>query len=226
MSGIVAYHSKNPKSWHLDLVSNLMRNSTIRGTHSFGMSYEGFGRILSVKSLEIDDVVGQMGFPAFRENPPRVLIAGNIYAIDLNWKDYSNNPPLTIREDGVDYSMVADGIIDTDNRHNRERSNGRSYYTENDGEIVLREFIERSNEDWEVWFRRQKFAFAGAFLVEKKGLYIARTAKRPLWFTEVEDTVFYASTRDILKRSGAPGEYFQARPGKLSRYLIDEPQLS
>ncbi len=222
MSGIVAYYSKSPKAWHLDLVSILMRNSTIRGTHSFGMSYEGLGRILSVKSFNIDDVVSQMGSPSFRENPPRALIAHNQYLPGGNWRDFSNDPPITVRQDGVDYSMIFNGVVNQSQRCEWRERYGRSYDTDNDGEIVLREFIERAPDDWEAWFKRQKCSFAGAFLVEKKGLYIARNSNRPLWYSEVEDTIFYASTRDILKRSRAPGEYCQARPGKLVRYPLDE----
>lgn len=217
MCGIVAYHSKNPKSWHLDLVSNIMVNSKIRGLHAYGMSYEREGKILSVKAHAQEELISRMGIQSFRDHPPRSFIAHNRYSTSGDWKDHSNNQPITIKKE-LDYSMVFNGVVDQGTPMEWEEKYGRHYSTDNDGEIVLREFLSRNLEDWQAWFRRQNFSFAGAFLVEREGLFIVRNANRPLWFASAEGASFYASTRDILKRSGAPGEYFQVPSGKVIRH--------
>lgn len=214
MSGVIAYRAKNPKQWHFDIIARLMRNSASRGLHSFGMSYLRDGKVSTIKSSRIDDLVCLLGSTSFQESPPCALIFNNHYSTSGDHKQPSNNQPIVSVEQGETIALAFDGVVSQRFRVDWEEEFGRRYVTDNDGEVVLREFIERGPEAFRSWFIRQRFSFAGFVLSSRSGLWWVRNPKRPLWYSTLEGdgVTFWASTRDILKRSEVPGEYFEQQP--------------
>lgn len=218
MCGLIGYQAKTPQAWHFDILAKLLRESTVRGAHAFGMSYLRDGKLATVKSHKLDDLISLFGSPGFRERPPYALIAQTRYALYGEASEHSNNEPLVTIEPGETVAMIHNGSIHSGRREDWVEEFGGRYLSDNDGEIVLREYVSRSTSDFLRWFNKQRFAFAGMFLSTSTGLSYIRNRKRPLWFTETDsDFSFYASTRDILARAQAPGDYCEQLPNALSR---------
>lgn len=218
MCGVVAYHSPNPAAYHFDILTNIMKESEIRGMHAYGMSWLGRGEELrSMKTHRLPELSSTIGSPAFQANLPRALVAHNRYSTSGDWQDHANNQPIVAFEGSNKYSLVFNGVVDQGERKDWEKKFGGRYSTDNDGEIVLRKMMENALE-FEKWFGKQKFSFAGAFLIEREGLFILRNRSRPLWKADADSAVFFASTRDILRRAGAPGEYSEVPPFVVLRF--------
>lgn len=216
MCGVVAYYSAKPKGFHFATLANLLIQSKIRGLHAYGISYFRLGKMHSMKTHDLEDILSLLASSGFIADPPHALIAHNRYSTSGDWQHHSNNQPIVIQEAHGQHALVFNGVVDQGERDEWQRTYGKRYITDNDGEIVLREMIDNP-EGWEDWFKKQRFSFAGATLDHEGTITILRNARRPLWNADYGDAQFFASTSDILARSSVGGQHRELRPHEVIR---------
>jgi asparagine synthetase B (glutamine-hydrolysing) len=88
--------------------------------------------------------------------------------------------------------MVFNGTIDMRTKPEMEKDYGIVMNSDNDGEIML-----QSKSRIELLLGN--ITFAGLFL-EKNTVYAMRNPHRPAYWTEKHDSIYIASTADIMKR--------------------------
>lgn len=199
--GVLGFYSKDPRPAHLEAICNLFEQSKVRGLHAAGFSVwepkelhrDG---IRTVKAFNVEDIKKEI--MKMRYSPPQILIGHTRYSTSGDWKDHTNNQPIHL---GDGASLVFNGVIHQGKKEEYEKIYGRRYVTDNDGEIVLRKFLDEGHGVAARFVGKGKFSFAGAWL-SKGEIYIARNEFRPLYEATFLDGKFFASTRDIFRRAG------------------------
>ena len=154
MCGVVAVASVDALP-DLALVSALLRQSRIRGTHAFGWaSCDSGGEMTAGKAHAINDCLASL------PPEPCLLIAHTRYSTSGDWLDHRNNQPVIIGQS----ALVFNGIIDMRTRAEYETARQRKYSTDNDGEILL-DMVLRG-EPWLALLTDQRVSLAGAWIVE------------------------------------------------------------
>lgn len=202
MCGVIAYNSERPGPGDIEMLKRLFVESGIRGLHSCGYvasfdepikdTWNGRGDNVVVKSFGIgalNETLMESAAGAKR------LIGHTRYSTSGDWENHNNNQPLVVGE----ISLAFNGCIHMGLRQEYEAVYGKTYVTDNDGEIFARKVLD--GEDWEKFVAEGTFSFAGAFLF-KKALWVIRNRNRPLWTAKRGPSTFVASTRDILARAG------------------------
>lgn len=186
MCGVVGYSSTNPNQDDINLLKQLIVQSKIRGLHSFGYSYVYKGELKHKKYFDYKEV----NFPITDK-----IIYHNRYSTSGDYKVHHNNQP--IYNDTM--SMVFNGVIDMRTKNQMEEHYNIKMKTDNDGEIILQKY---ANDKFMLkeFISNMKGSFAGLFLNEQKILCAIRNENRPLYKLERNNSVFFASTRDIFKR--------------------------
>jgi len=201
MCGVIAYFSPKPSKKHTQEISDLFEQSKIRGLHSFGFSARINGKIQTFKEWDLKKLQEKIvSIPKFD-----LLVGHTRYSTSGDFKDHSNNQPIDIP--GI--ALAFNGVITQASKEEYEKTYGKQYVTENDGEIFARKVLD--GEDWEEFVFDGSFSFAGAF-ISKKGAYALRNPNRPLWMLERSDARFLASTKNIFERASLIGSK-EIQPG-------------
>lgn len=187
MCGIVGYFTKNRGTDDDIIFHKLIKESRIRGIHSFGYSYIRDGRITMQKFHDVD-------FKSIRMPLGEAIIYHNRYSTSGDFVDHRNNQPIHIQ----DTSLVFNGVIDMGNKAEMQERWGIQMETENDGEVVLRK--SNFNPAAMVEFVKEHGSFSGLVL-QGNSLYAFTNGLRPLWYWELGQSVFLASTKDIFTRA-------------------------
>ena len=191
MCGIVGYISSKPCEKDRFKVFKLIKQSRIRGLHSFGLSYVKNGEILTSKYFQNE-------FKKIQIPHSNGLIFHNRYSTSGDFRDHKNNQPIQIS----DTSMVFNGVIDMRTKNEMEMAWGVKIESDNDGEILLRK--SECNPENMLQIIKQQGSFSGLILKGLKDgirLYVMTNGYRPLWMLEEEGSIFFASTRDIFIRA-------------------------
>lgn len=176
-----------------DLLFSLIRESNIRGQHATGVSF------LS-SSGRIETHVRPGDATSFLLDPPeglggsRLVIAHSRYSTS----DLRYSQPLADEEAQV--SAVHNGVISQDAPEKWNQLFGYECATRNDSELVLRAYL-AGNHPLSA-FPEGSIA---ACILDGRGtpsMRFFRNGKRPLWYASTDRSVFVASTRDVLTRSG------------------------
>lgn len=192
MCGIIAVSMPHVTSRNLDQIRNLFLHSMIRGKHATGVTYYKNGELHTIK-----EAVPALEFMNRHDPSKFVDENGNITLIGhtrYSTSDLEFNQPFQ----GKDISIAHNGVISQD-------PDIWEYETEtrNDSELILR-CIENGDDPAEVYKKRSMACVA----IELEGgnrvplLRAWRNHERPLWFFETPKAMVFASTSDILKRSG------------------------
>lgn len=184
MCGVVGFSCNNPTEENYNILYDIIKQSKIRGLHSFGYSYYD-EKIITKKHYNIKDI-----------NLPKAnkIIYHNRYSTSGDYMDHNNNQPIQINN----FSLVFNGVLDMRTKQEIEENYNIKMQTENDGEIIIqkcgnnidkiKQFVDTTNG-----------SFAGLFLLDNKMIAI-RNKNRPLWKLEHKEAIYYASTKDIFKR--------------------------
>lgn len=167
----------------------LCRESCVRGLHAFGIAYYTDGAGINI----IKDTSFLAVASAVPDPLPNKIIFHNRYCTSGNHADHRNNQPLCV--DGS--ALVFNGTVDMGTRQEMTARYGYDLATENDGEIVLRDYLR--GDSWT--HLRGGQTFAGIILSQNGTMLALRNKNRPLWRARGEGGTFIMSTKDIATRA-------------------------
>lgn len=187
MCGIVGYFTTKKDILDPLIIKKLVKESRIRGLHSFGASYYSNGELMTEKYF-------QKEFNKIKIPDSSALIFHNRYSTSGDFKEHKNNQPIVINNT----SLVFNGVIDMGTKSEIENFWGIEMETDNDGEIILK----KSNFEPKkmVEFASKIGSFSG-LLLQEGNFYAFTNGNRPLWFLKRNESVFFASTKDIFARA-------------------------
>ena len=186
MCGVVGYSSNNPIEEHYEILQGLLRESKIRGLHSFGYTYYD-KELVTRKYHNLEELT----IP--RSNK---IIFHNRYSTSGDYIEHKNNQPITKQY----AALVFNGVLDMRTKVEMEEHYNIQMETDNDGEIVLLK-CGKDIKALRKFVTSTKGSFAGLMLTEDNKMYAIRNTNRPLWKLEYKEAHFYASTEDIFKRT-------------------------
>lgn len=209
MCGVIAYTGKLADEKQL---ARLADESAVRGLHAFGCaSLDSDGSIKAFKTTERRLWTFAVGSYATKYGN---VIAHARYSTSGDWMIDENNQPI-ILDNGA---LAFNGCIHMGLRREYEAEYGRTYQTDNDGEIVLDRLLNNpgsvSDSAWAgmvaAWIAAARWSFAGAALLRPNRMVVIRNERRPLWRMTQADGFdasahIYGSTADIFKRAGIEG---------------------
>jgi glutamine phosphoribosylpyrophosphate amidotransferase len=204
MCGIVGYFSSNPGPRDRFKLFKIIKQSRIRGLHSFGQSYLENDKIITQKYLQNE-------FRKIDIPYSNMVIFHNRYCTSGDYKNPLNNQPIHIE----DVSLAFNGVIDMRTKEEMEIAYNIRMQTENDGEVLLKSCKKDPLRMLE--FIQQKGSFSG-LLIKDQTLYAMTNGRRPLWMLKDGDSVFLASTRDIFRRALGDVEPTQLQINELHQW--------
>lgn len=189
MCGVVGYSCDAPGERHTRLLRALFRESRVRGLHAFGFSAWDGQQVVTRRFLALRECLDAIPAGVTR------FIGHCRYSTSGDYTTPENNQPIQTG----DAALAFNGVISMATKAEYERQHGRTYRTENDGEIFLDKFVR--DDGWLEFVATGRFSFAG--LVLRGGALTAvRNANRPLYSLRQDDATFFASTADIFRRAG------------------------
>lgn len=200
MCGVVGFSCQDPKKYHLDLLHKIIIQSKIRGLHSFGYTYNA-KKLVTVKHHDLT----KLELPLTNK-----IIYHNRYSTSGDYKDHNNNQPITNKN----ISLVFNGVLDMRTKQEIEKHYNIKMQTDNDGEIILHKY----EENLEKYIKETTGSFAGLILTNCNKLLAIRNTNRPLWKVNVNEAVYFASTKDIFIRADKTLEPVELKPYVLYEY--------
>lgn len=200
MCGVLGIAIKEPKENEFELIRRLFVQSMIRGKHATGVSYVKNGKVHTIK-----EPVDAYQFINKQNIPDWVNEDGNIYCIGhvrYSTSDLSYNQPMATEE----LSIVHNGVISQESPETWKDSYGYETLTKNDSELIL-----RCLEKGELPLHKfQPSSMSVCTLDKDKVLTAFRNEARPLYYAFASNGIIFASTADILKRSGLASTIIKA----------------
>lgn len=204
MCGVVGF-SGIPSEGDRERFISLCYQSAIRGVHAFGIAWYQGGRLHSFKHTDYNKVIAAIPAPL-----PEKIIFHNRYCTSGNWRELENNQPIVTG--GT--AMVFNGTIDMGTKAEMEARTGYRLSTDNDGEIVLRDFL--NGEPLKHLTNGQ--TFAGLILTGEGEMFALRNELRPLYVADIANGKWCSSTADIASRAKFDkNKFFEVEPLKLVR---------
>lgn len=197
MCGVIGVHLSNPDKYDLELVKALFVQSMIRGKHATGVTFLVGSDLFTIKEpIPADKFVEK--YPAREFVNPKTGDLTFIGHIRYSTSDLRYNQPFQ----GRDIAIAHNGVISQD-------PDLWEYETEtlNDSELILR-CIEAGDTPLEVYKHRSMACVA----LEDHTIHGWRNHERPLWMARRENGLIFASTEDILRRSGIETDIEKCTP--------------
>jgi glutamine phosphoribosylpyrophosphate amidotransferase len=192
MCGVLAIAIKKPSEQEFELVRRLFVQSMIRGKHATGVSY--------VKNDQVNTIKEPVDAYTFINNQnieSWVNGDGNLYCIGhvrYSTSDLEYNQPIATSN----LSIVHNGVISQEPPETWKETYGYEPITKNDSELIL-----RCLEAGEIPLHKFRPASMSVCTLDKDKVITAfRNEARPLYYSQTEKGIIFASTADILKRSG------------------------
>lgn len=191
MCGIIGFSSKNTTAKDIEILRKVMIESRIRGKHASGIAWSD-GRSIHSKVLPIpiDQLVQGFDLHSLINGGQISLIAHARYSTS----DIKYNQPII----GNTMAIAHNGVITQDNPENWEKTYGFKCVTQNDSELLLKA-LERGKQLDKMF---PDSSIAAVILTKEGQIKAIRNGLRPLWQGKIGEGVVYASTYDILLRSG------------------------
>ena len=170
------------------LVERIFRESMIRGKHATGVTYVKDSQLHTIKEgIPCDQFLKKHPISSMVNEDGGIYLIGHIR---YSTSDLRHNQPFSNGEQ----SIVHNGVI------SQEDQSQWKYQTEtaNDSELILKSIEAGMNplDDF------SPASMAVCSISKDKKLTAFRNEARPLWFSPREDGVVFASTKNILQRSG------------------------
>jgi glutamine phosphoribosylpyrophosphate amidotransferase len=210
MCGVIGVHLSNPTATDLGIVRELFSQSMIRGKHATGVTYFNGEQLVTDKApvpvnefFETRNVIDWLYDDDYYDHKCLTLIGHIRYSTS----DLRYNQPFDGRTDEGQVAIAHNGVI------SQEPHSEWEFETEtmNDSEMILRsiengvhpleKFADRSMAVTQLTtLRRQnEDGTEGSVFPMLEGY---RNHERPLWRSKRKNGVLFASTADILGRSG------------------------
>lgn len=192
MCGVLGIAIKNFSEKDYDLVRSLFIQSMIRGKHATGVSYVKNGKIITNKDpIPADEWISKQNLNEWRNED------GNLYCIGhirYSTSDLRYNQPFSTDELGI----VHNGVISQEPPSTWFETYNLKTDTANDSELVLRAMEKKAHPL--TYFSPASMAVCA--VRNDKTITAFRNEERPLYYSYSPDKIIFASTADILKRSG------------------------
>jgi glutamine phosphoribosylpyrophosphate amidotransferase len=199
------------------IIRSLFQQSMIRGKHATGVSYVKNGKVHTIKEpIPADEFIQKQNLETWRNED------GNLYCIGhirYSTSDLRYNQPFATDELGI----VHNGVISQEPSSTWRQLFGYETETANDSELVLRA-MEKDENPLTVF---HPASMAVCALFADKRLTAFRNHERPLYYYSDDRVTIFASTKDILKRSGIPSsektrmfEIYNVNNFKLSHFEV------
>lgn len=192
MCGVLGIAIKKPGEQEFDLVRRLFIESMIRGKHATGVSYVKNNKVHTIK-----EPVNACTFINNQDIPSWVNEDGNLYCIGhvrYSTSDLAYNQPMATEE----LSIVHNGVISQEAPETWKETFGYDVDTKNDSELIL-----RCLESGDIPLHKfQPSSMSVCTLDKDKVITAFRNEARPLHYSYGKNGIIFASTADILKRSG------------------------
>jgi glutamine phosphoribosylpyrophosphate amidotransferase len=185
MCGVIGIHLRDVSRDDLELVSALFRQSMIRGKHATGVTYYKEEQLITIKeSIPSDQFMDKWDIADWVDGTDLRMIGHVRYSTsDLRYNQPFQNEYVSIAHNGVISQDPDNWEFETE--------------TENDSELILRA-IEAGENPLEYYKDRSM----AVVTLHHDGMMAFRNHERPLWYAERDNGIIFASTRDILERSG------------------------
>jgi glutamine phosphoribosylpyrophosphate amidotransferase len=189
MCGIIGVHLDDITPGQIIKVKNLIHESSIRGIHAAGISYLKNGVIRTDNAHgSSDSFMEDKSVEDFIDSKDLHLIGHTRYSTS----DLEFNQPIGDKT----LSVVHNGVISQASPKSWKKLFGLTTKTTNDSELIFAALKMRQSP-------LEKFEGSMAVCVLTKDNLVAfRNHERPLWFCNQPNGVIFASTKDILLRSG------------------------
>lgn len=178
------------------LIRSLFTQSMIRGKHATGVSYVKNGKVHTIKEpIPADEFIRKQNLESWRNED------GNLYCIGhirYSTSDLRFNQPFATDELGI----VHNGVISQEPSSTWFETYGLKTETANDSELILR--CMESKEKKHPLIEFHPASMAVCTIDTDKVMTAYRNEERPLYFYHDDRVTFFASTKDILSRSGIP----------------------
>lgn len=192
MCGVIGIAIKDFTKEDCDLVRSLFIQSMIRGKHSTGVSYVKNGKVVTLKEpIPANEFIRKQDVYDWRNED------GNLYCIGhvrYSTSDLRYNQPIATEE----LSIVHNGVISQRHPDDWESLYGYKTETHNDSELILR--CMENNENPLIKFHPASMSVCK--IDKNKVISAFRNEARPLYMALMERGVVFASTKDIIRRSG------------------------
>lgn len=194
MCAIIGVICKNTEE-NISTIEKLFLESKIRGLHATGLSFIKKNSLLTIKeALPADVFISKYNFnDLFKEESVIKLIGHCRYSTS----DIRYNQPISDK----DLSIVHNGVVTQEPYEKWKDMFHYDCITQNDSELIF-QYLKSGCiiEDINKTFTNISFSLLS---LTKEGELIAkRNSLRPLWFVKRNENLFYASTCNILLRSG------------------------
>ena len=185
MCGVIGVSLKDVTQDDIELVDRIFRQSMIRGKHATGVTYLKEEMLVTIKKpINVVDFMENHNIEDWVDNGKLRLIGHIRYSTsDLRYNQPFSNDYVSIAHNGVISQDPDVWEFETE--------------TQNDSELILRAF-ENSKHPLDIYADRSM----AVTRISHKSLVGFRNHERPLWYSERENGLLFASTEDILKRSG------------------------
>ncbi len=208
MCGVLGIAIKKPSEQEFELVRRLFVQSMIRGKHATGVSYVKDGKVHTIK-----EPVNACTFINNQDIPSWVNEDGNLYCIGhvrYSTSDLAYNQPMATEE----LSIVHNRVISQEDPEQWKGTFGYDVITRNDSELIL-----RCLENGEVPLHKFHPASMSVCTLDKNKVITAfRNEARPLYYSYGANGIIFASTGDILKRSGLS---FAVKASMYENFVVD-----
>ena len=221
MCGVLGITVNNFNEKDYGLIRSLFQQSMIRGKHATGVSYVKNGNIHTIKEpIPADEFINNQNLENWRNED------GNLYCIGhirYSTSDLRHNQPFSSER----FSIAHNGVISQELPETWWQRYGYKTESANDSELILRA-VEKDENPLTVF---NPASMAVCILYVDKKISAFRNHERPLYFHTNENFTIFASTKDILKRSGISSsektrmyEMYCVENFKLSHYEVVEDQ--
>jgi glutamine phosphoribosylpyrophosphate amidotransferase len=192
MCGVLGIAIKNFNEKDYDLVRSLFIQSMIRGKHATGVSFVKHNYVRTIsESLPADEFIKMKNLKHWTNED------GNLYCIGhirYSTSDLRFNQPMSTDE----LAIVHNGVISQEPKETWFEKYGYETKTSNDSELILR-CLEKQEHPLDKF---NQASMAVCTIDNNKVIRAFRNKDRPLYYNFSSRGIFFASTEDILERSG------------------------
>ena len=190
MCGIIGVYLDNISPAQFTKVRKLIHESSIRGIHAAGISYLKNAKIITTSSHgSADNFMEDKVLEDMIDSKGLYLIGHTRYSTS----DLEFNQPLGDKS----LAIVHNGVISQASPGKWKKLFGLITKTTNDSELIFAS-LKKGLEPLEKF----EGSMAVCIIKNNKQLIAFRNHERPLWYCHQKNGIVFASTKDILLRSG------------------------
>jgi glutamine phosphoribosylpyrophosphate amidotransferase len=187
LCGIIGCWINNITEQQLSQIEKLILQSGIRGIHATGISF---------LTDKIETITKHGSSSSFLRNNDlsKCIHNGNLRLIAhtrYSTSDLRYNQPIGNQQISISHN----GVISQEPKENWKELFNLTTETNNDSELIYQAF--QNGEDPLVKFEGSM----AVCILTDKNLVAFRNAERPLWYSELDNGIVFASTNNILERS-------------------------